>query len=125
MNQLPENSIAKIIIYVSHPVADIIKDEIKINQDRYFVKCGKKNQNNDPDSDSDITFSEYDYASNTHKSFASYYFTKYYQENMCDCCALLRRDCKCICNNCCDNYKNCMMRCFEEPRQKMFYSSSS
>ena len=72
MNQLPENIINKILLYVSHPVADVIKDEIK-------------------DSDYDV-------------SFASYYFMKYYQDNMCDCCALLRRDCKCICNNCSDNY---------------------
>ena len=79
MNQLPENIINKILLYVSHPVADVIKDEIE-------------------DIDSDV-------------SFASYYFTKYYQENMCDCCASLRRDCDCICNYCSDTYKNCMMRC--------------
>ena len=93
LQELPENIINKILLFVSHPVADLIKEEI---EDNY----------------SDV-------------SFASYYFTIYYQTNMCDCCALLRRECKCVCNNCYDNYKNCMMRCFEEPRQKMFYSSSS
>ncbi len=84
----------KIMLFMSHPIADIIRPEIA-NYINYY--------------------------DNDNISFVEFYFETYcdheacdYYDNICDCCALHWDDCLCLCHRCGDAYKYCRTRCYND-----------
>lgn len=100
MEKLSNNIINKIFLFLSHPVADIVKIEIdKFNRNYY-------------DSDNDSETESFLGSLNNISEFSDYYFTKYRYINVCDSCAFVHKFCKCISiYYCCRDYKNCALKC--------------
>jgi len=92
MNRLPEAIINKIMLYVSHPVADLVREELEAYKE-FNEECCWKNQ---------------------YESFSDYYFEQYLSNHSCDCCAEPWRDCQCWCVDCWIEYSKCRGECGNE-----------
>ena len=92
MNRLPEAIINKIMLYVSHPVADLFKDSEAYKE--YNEECC--------------------WLSGEPQSFNDFYFLRYYINHCCDCCAKPWRDCQCWCVDCWIEYSKCRGECGNE-----------
>ena len=84
--ELPKEIEWNIVKYMSHPIADLIKQEIT-----YYNK----------ESLEDISW-----------TFSEFYFDQYVMVNSCDCCIKLWRNCQCWCSNCGSDYAVCRASCY-------------
>ena len=94
MNRLPEAIINKIMLYVSHPVADLVRQEI----DNFLAYDDGYTYYNRSDLD----------------DFSGFYFEQYLSNHSCDCCAELWRGCQCWCVDCWKEYPKCRGECGNE-----------
>ena len=96
MSILPESIINKIILYNSHPLADLFKQSESY---KYYNE------------ESVFYFRE-----DRHQTFSEFYFEQYMLNGCCDCCAKPWRDCQCICSNCSNDYSLCKSSCHDNPQ---------
>ena len=96
MTQLPEHIWNKIMLYNSHPVADILREYTDIYEK--------------------LTLSDLRDNRKQFRSFANYVrhveSEKIYK-NSCDCCMLLWEDCQCWCSNCHEELSTCRYDCYD------------
>ena len=93
LGKLPTTVISKIMMFNSHPVADLFKQS-----ESYMYY------------DEESTFY---HTENRYQTFSEYYFEQYMLDNSCDCCAKVWRDCQCWCSNCGDEHKCCKASCHD------------
>ena len=96
MDILPEHIINKIMLYISHPLADLFKQSEAYKD--YNQECS--------------------WLSGEPQSFSDYYFLLYSINNNCDCCAKPWRDCQCWCCDCWKEYPTCRRSCGNEKNIK-------
>ena len=93
MNKLPREAINKIMLFISHPVADIFKLELEAAEKQ--IKLDRESRH--------VMIKQLE--------------TEYYLNHpniYCDCCANLWNDCYCVCSNCHGNYRDCCYHCYNE-----------
>ena len=90
MDILPEHIINKIMLYISHPLADLIKDSEAYKD--YNEECS--------------------WLSGEPQSFSEYYFLQYSFHNCCGACIKPYRDCQCWCSRCGREVSECKYICY-------------
>ena len=91
--ELPKEIEWNVIKYMSHPVADLLKQSSEFQEynetSRFFFRESR------------------------HQTFCEYYFEQWMFCNSCDCCAMIWQDCRCCCSRCGDAYKCCKSSCYD------------
>ena len=122
MNQLPSEVIRKIKMFLSHPVADLIRENTRFRStcsfydeqehEEYVIGRHMRNHLGVKRLTSDnIALCDCIYI-HINKSIIESLIEEDSYDLYCDCCVELWEDCQCWCNCCWDEYKTCPNACY-------------